>query len=561
MSKRTNLLFALILACLFIGCGEDSTSASTEDLSQVSSSSGDEITDIQSSDSSKPSSSGISSGETSSASAPVDTNVTTSAASSASEPVDSGESSSSEKPSSSSTELSSSGDLFWGSGAAGAGGFTSYWYYDSTKFKPLDPSKPDGCFQVYQDSLFGTYATDFEEPLCVVKQIILGLVENLVNQGVAVEDAKTTAMRKLYDFLEIDSAPMNDSLYESALGYALSSLFPVNDGDTVMRVNFIKDLANGKDFSKSDQCGLVVNSAMRIKVPSFYDGSSVRSVVSAIIGKLWKYCGNMIGCDESNKGEFRKYDCGVDFPNCIYKNTEYLCTGTGWTLPTAQDYETRGHECKVDNTRFPSDSVPGMEYICFGGTWYKSTDKLVGKLPKEYFFNENISYGTMEDPRDGQVYKTIVYDGQTWMAENINYYTETDPAIKNYSKCSQSLKCDYGRFYNVEAALSACPNGWRLPKKDELEKWIDMEYVDRQKFLPKLFSKLSGVRKASDDFGLSLLTMVTVDPYGWDETSGYGIFWVEGRSYIRITDNIIYFQDKIDPREAGEFIPVRCIKE
>ncbi len=36
---------------------------------------------------------------------------------------------------------------------------------------------------------------------------------------------------------------------------------------------------------------------------------------------------------------------------------------------------------------------------------------------------------------------------------------------------------------------------------------------------------------------------------------------MEGRSYIRITDNIIYFQDKIDPREAGEFISVRCIKE
>ena len=554
MIKRTSLLFALIWACIYIGCGDDSTSATIEEVSQVTSSSSNEIMDDQSSDSSKPSSSSVSSGETSSASAPVDTSVTSSATSSASEPVESGISSSIQ------TLLPSEGDLFWEGGAAGAGGFTPYWYYDSTKFKPLDPSKPDGCFQVYQDSLIGNITSEFEEPLCVVKQAILGLVENLVNQGVAVEDAKTTAVRKLYEFFEIDSVPKNDSLYESALGYALSSLFPVNDGDTTMRVNFINDLANGKDFSKSDRCGLVVNSAMMIKVPNAYMGTSVRSVTSAIIGKLWKYCGGLTDCDESNKGEFRKYDCGPDFPNCIYQNREYICTGTGWTLPTTQDYETLGHECKVNNTRFPSDSTSGMEYICYEGTWYKSTDKLVGKLPKEYFFNENISYGTMEDPRDGHVYKTVEYDGLTWMAENINYYTETDSAIKNYSKCSQSIKCDYGRFYNVEAALSVCPEGWRLPKKEELDKWIDMEYVVRQKFLPKLFSKLSGVRDASDEFGLSLLATITVDPYGWDETSGYGVFWVEGRSYIRITDNIIYFQDKIDPREAGEFIPVRCVK-
>ena len=95
----------------------------------------------------------------------------------------------------------------------------------------------------------------------------------------------------------------------------------------------------------------------------------------------------------------------------------------------------------------------------------------------------------------------------------------------------------------------------------ELQKWINIEYLERQKFLPKLFSKLSGLRKASDDFGLSFLVMITVDPYGWDDTSGYGIFWVEGKSYIRITDSIIYFDDFIDPREDGQYYPVRCIQE
>jgi archaellum component FlaF (FlaF/FlaG flagellin family) len=66
-----------------------------------------------------------------------------------------------------------------------------------------------------------------------------GLVENMVNRGVAVEEAKATAMQKLYDFLEIDVAPKNDSLYESAVGYAISTLFLVDNGDTTMRVKFM----------------------------------------------------------------------------------------------------------------------------------------------------------------------------------------------------------------------------------------------------------------------------------------------------------------------------------
>lgn len=555
-----NLALALISAFLYTGCGDESASPTAEEVSEFSSS--DEKTD-KSSGSLKPMSSSslqlYDSTLISSSSAPVDTNVTTDAASSAREPADSSISSSSGL-SSSSVLLSSSGDLFWGSGVAGAGGFTPYWYYDSTKFKPLDPSKADGCFQIYQDSLVGTYFSSFEEPLCVVKQTILGLVEKLVNQGVALEEAKATAMQKLYDFLEIDVVPKNDSLYESAIGYAISSLIPVDDGDTMMRVKFINDLANGKDFSKSDKCGPVVNSPMKIKISAF-SNNTVRGTTSIIIGKLWRFCGGLENCDESNRGELKKYDCGADFPDCFYQNREYICTEAGWSLPTTQDYETRGHECKVNNTRVPSDSIPGMEYICYEGKWFESNENLIGKLPKEYFFNEEIEYGTMKDPRDDKVYKTIVYDGKTWMAENIDYYTEDDPTIRNYSKCSQSIKCDYGRFYNVEAALKACPEGWRLPKKEELQKWIDIEYTERQKFLPKLFSKLSGVRKASDDFGLSVLSTITVDPYGWDETSGYGVFWVEGRSYIRFTDSVIYFDDYIDMRENGQFMPVRCIQE
>lgn len=74
-------------------------------------------------------------------------------------------------------------------------------------------------------------------------------------------------------------------------------------------------------------------------------------------------------------------------------------------------------------------------------------------------------YGYMTDDRDGHLYRTINIAGQEWMAENLAYETEDSYCYEdNKQNCNM-----YGRLYKWNAALYACPVGWHLPTKMEID--------------------------------------------------------------------------------------------
>ena len=78
--------------------------------------------------------------------------------------------------------------------------------------------------------------------------------------------------------------------------------------------------------------------------------------------------------------------------------------------------------------------------------------------------------GTFRDKRDGKVYKTITIGDQTWMAEDLQYKDSTG----NWCYKDDPANCnEYGRLYNVKAALESCPDGWHLPQTEEWEKLIN----------------------------------------------------------------------------------------
>lgn len=84
----------------------------------------------------------------------------------------------------------------------------------------------------------------------------------------------------------------------------------------------------------------------------------------------------------------------------------------------------------------------------------------------------NPVFNEMTDARDNQTYQTVTLGEQTWLARDLNYETgnswcyDDDPA-----------NCEtYGRLYDWDTAVTACPAGWHLGSDEE---WATLvNYLD-----------------------------------------------------------------------------------
>ena len=152
---------------------------------------------------------------------------------------------------------------------------------------------------------------------------------------------------------------------------------------------------------------------------------------------------------------------------------------------------------------------------------------------------------TFTDRRDGKVYRIVQIGRQVWFAENLNYAAEGskcygedgkveevwgayigDPPIALSKEEVQSNCAIYGRLYNWETALTACPAGTHLPSDEEWTTLVD--YAGGGEIADK---KLKGRTEdiTGDDYGDAGNTY----EYGFSALpggrgDGKGIFFADG---------------------------------
>lgn len=88
--------------------------------------------------------------------------------------------------------------------------------------------------------------------------------------------------------------------------------------------------------------------------------------------------------------------------------------------------------------------------------------------------NPGFDYTEFIDERDNQCYKVTSIAGFDMMAENLNYADSIAlPALRGatYCRLGQEEYCEStGRLYTWDAAMVACPEGWRIPSEDDFSK-------------------------------------------------------------------------------------------
>ena len=250
---------------------------------------------------------------------------------------------------------------------------------------------------------------------------------------------------------------------------------------------------------------------------------------------------------------------GKTVQGVIDTNMSYVCYQNSWT----DFYDA---PCDTDNKRV-RDWKEGLkeDYICYNGKWnYSRNWSCV--FPKEYYFNPKIEYGTLVDDRDGATYRTVEFNGYTWMAENLRYVPTGAQSVPVQEGCEIA-----GRFYSKEAAKTACPAGWILPDStvvNSLEKGYDrlsiyLQNCYNQQLVSQIGSICSGFE--CNTYGTSFLSFGTSKNPSDKSGKSNAYYWASNRQnpddvwifHIGFNDMACYK----DQKNTDDLMTIRCVKE
>jgi len=190
--------------------------------------------------------------------------------------------------------------------------------------------------------------------------------------------------------------------------------------------------------------------------------------------------------------------------------------------------------------------------------------------------------GTFTDMRDAKTYRTVRIGNLTWMAENLNFATDSSRCYDNAdSNCTK-----YGRLYNWDDAMTACPAGWRVPSEEDWDSLAlavggqRVEYGSGGydwKFVGKKLKSTTGwddweddngnsvSGNGTDDFGFSALPGGNGYDGSFNDVGGYGSWWSateSGASSVWSRDMYHYLEDVgRDFNYKALLFSLRCVED
>lgn len=90
------------------------------------------------------------------------------------------------------------------------------------------------------------------------------------------------------------------------------------------------------------------------------------------------------------------------------------------------------------------------------------------------YYTTEFEEGSYTDPRDGQTYKTIIYNDVEYLAENLRYKV---PGSYSFDD-DESKDAEYGRFYTWDSLEAATPEGWEVCSADDIDILCDSLFYD-----------------------------------------------------------------------------------
>ena len=142
--------------------------------------------------------------------------------------------------------------------------------------------------------------------------------------------------------------------------------------------------------------------------------------------------------------------------------------------PSSSSLEIYSSDPGTDGVSSAAISSSSIERLGQESSSSEGKDPCTERKASWSHLNPGFNYSEFVDTRDNQCYKTTSIAGFEMMSENLNYADSVAlPVLRGATHCrfDQEEYCEStGRLYTWDAAMAACPEGWRIPSTVEIAK-------------------------------------------------------------------------------------------